>query len=77
MAYKARGGKRPMTARRNASNYLRFNVQIPAEGSLGISNTVFIPLLTINVCWRRVPVYLLQHRVGEEGVLLEVLQYNL
>ena len=77
MAYKARGGKRPVAAHRNASWYLRFNVRVPAEGSLGISNPVLILLLTINVCWRRVPVYLLQHGVGEVWVLLEVLQYNL
>ena len=70
-------GKRPVAVRRGASRYLRFNVHVPAEVSLGISNTVLVLLLTIDVFQRGVPVFLLQHGVGEEWVLLEVLQRHM
>jgi len=60
---------------RNASWYLRLDARVPAKDSLGIGDAPLILLLTINIRWGGVPVFLLQHAVGEEWVLLEVLQY--
>ena len=62
---------------KNATQYLRVNVHVPAEGSLGIGYTVLILLLTISTSCREVPVFLLQHGVGEEWVLLEVLKRHM
>jgi len=46
---KAKEGERFAVVCRNASQYLRLNVQVPAEGSLGIGDTPLIFLLTINI----------------------------
>ena len=49
VAYKARGGEQLVAVSRNASQYLRLNIRIPTEGSLGIGDTPLILLLTINI----------------------------
>jgi hypothetical protein len=55
------------------SRYLMLNVIVPGKCSLGIGDAPPILLHIINTCLRGISVFLLQHRVGEEWVLLEVL----
>ena len=59
IAYEAEEGKQFVAIDSHASQYLRFDVQVPAEGSLGIGYTVLVLDPTINFRHGGVPIFLL------------------